>query len=104
MSEAFPSTNGIAAPRPCSADTLFSGKNPTIMTPTPDMAIAAKPAFEARPFAKLRETSTDPSVMVMPSTTNDVFIKLWSGEQTYRPFQVPQAVFPRSLIVSRDRL
>jgi hypothetical protein len=42
--------------------------------------------------------------MVMPSTTNDAFIKLWNGEQTYRPFQVPQAVFPRSLIVSRDRL
>ena len=30
----------------------------------------------------------------MPSTTNDVFIKLWSGEQTYRPFQLPQAGFP----------
>jgi hypothetical protein len=40
--------------------------------------------------------------MVMPTTTNAAFIKLWNGEQTYRPFQVPQAVFPRSLIVSRD--
>src|ERR1039457_2232822 len=35
MSEAFPSTNGIAAPSPCSAGTLFSGKKPTIMTPSP---------------------------------------------------------------------
>jgi Lhr-like helicase len=52
----------------------------------------------------LREISTEPSIIVMPSTTNEAFIKLWSGEQTYRPFQVPQAVLPRSLIVLRDRL
>src|ERR1022692_4325853 len=41
MSEAFPSTNGIAAPSPCSAGTLFSGKKPTIMTPSPRSPAAA---------------------------------------------------------------
>lgn len=73
------------------------------MTPTPEMAIAAKPAAAARPVAKEREMSTDPSAMVMPSTINDASIKLWSGEQTYRPSQVPQAVFRPQLGILRKR-
>jgi hypothetical protein len=47
---AFPSVNGSTEPRPCSAGTLFSGKIPTITTPSPERPMAENPAAAIRPF------------------------------------------------------
>jgi hypothetical protein len=77
---------------------------PTIITPIPDIAMAERPTVAARLLADRRKMSIDPAVMAMPRTMNDAFIRPCSGEHTGLEFQVPQAVLPRSLMVSRARL
>ena len=84
MMPAFPTTKVTPAPVPCQAGTLFSGNAPTMMTPSPEMAIAARPAATRLP-PNWRRISTEPAIIVTPSTMNDAFITPCSGEHTSRP-------------------
>ena len=43
-------------------------------------------------------SSSAPTIMPIPWTTNEAFISTCAGEQTSRPSKTPQPVAPRSLM------
>src|ERR1035438_2372401 len=100
----LPTTNGSAAPIPCSAETLFSGNTPTNTAPTPPIAIARKPTDRPRLDWWEWCCNADPTIIATPSATKETFMSECSGEQTYFSLNSPHVVFPKSLIVFRLRL
>ena len=111
-----PAAKYMMAPTACHREPASSGTSPTSTVPAPATAVKARAAMAAAHGIRVAGSSVNrtpgraavhnstalsssaPTIIPMPWTTNEAFITTCAGEQTSRPSKPPQPTAPRSLM------